>query len=130
MNFTWNRCTPSHSDTFLTTQTTPALKQPAEECVSRLLVELANDQMVMSNLFQRYRLCITSQADNAVGWEFHKSGRNGLFRKYNILDQLCDTTGQYIQDAWGLLHAASENNIAKTSQLRYLSATIHHLQPI
>ena len=54
---------------------------PADENVARLLVELADGQMVESVLLPRGGLCISTQAGCAVGCVFCMSGRNGLLRQ-------------------------------------------------
>lgn len=54
---------------------------PAGEGVARLLVELADGQMVESVLLPRGGLCISTQVGCAVGCVFCMSGRNGLLRQ-------------------------------------------------
>ena len=54
---------------------------PADENVARLLVELADGQMVESVLLPRDGLCISTQVGCAVGCVFCMSGRNGLLRQ-------------------------------------------------
>lgn len=54
---------------------------PAGEGVARLLVELADGQMVESVLLPRGGLCISTQVGCAVGCVFCMSGRNGLIRQ-------------------------------------------------
>jgi 23S rRNA (adenine2503-C2)-methyltransferase len=51
------------------------------EGVARLLVELADGQMVESVLLPRGGLCISTQVGCAVGCVFCMSGRNGLLRQ-------------------------------------------------
>ncbi|MFA6062400.1 MAG: RNA methyltransferase [Gallionella sp.] len=53
---------------------------PAGEEVARLLVELADGQMVESVLLPRGGLCVSTQVGCAVGCVFCMSGRNGLQR--------------------------------------------------
>lgn len=53
---------------------------PADEVVARLLVELADGQMVESVLLPRGGLCISTQVGCAVGCVFCMSGRAGLQR--------------------------------------------------
>jgi 23S rRNA (adenine2503-C2)-methyltransferase len=55
-------------------------EHPAAEGVARLLVELADGQMVESVLLPRGALCISTQVGCAVGCVFCMSGRNGLLR--------------------------------------------------
>jgi len=54
---------------------------PADEVVARLLVELADGQMVESVLLPRGGLCVSTQVGCAVGCVFCMSGRNGLLRQ-------------------------------------------------
>jgi len=54
---------------------------PADEEVARLLVELADGQMVESVLLPRGGLCISTQVGCAVGCVFCMSGRAGLLRQ-------------------------------------------------
>ena len=54
---------------------------PADDEVARLLVELADGQMVESVLLPRGGLCVSTQAGCAVGCVFCMSGRNGLLRQ-------------------------------------------------
>jgi 23S rRNA (adenine2503-C2)-methyltransferase len=54
---------------------------PADEGVARLLVELADGQMVESVLLPRGGLCISTQVGCAVGCVFCMSGRAGLQRQ-------------------------------------------------
>jgi len=54
---------------------------PADEGVARLLVELADGQMVESVLLPRGGLCVSTQVGCAVGCVFCMSGRNGLLRQ-------------------------------------------------
>lgn len=54
---------------------------PADEGVARLLVELADGQMVESVLLPRGGLCISTQVGCAVGCVFCMSGRGGLIRQ-------------------------------------------------
>ncbi len=54
---------------------------PADEDVARLLVELADGQMVESVLLPRGGLCVSTQVGCAVGCVFCMSGRNGLLRQ-------------------------------------------------
>ncbi len=51
------------------------------EGVARLLVELADGQMVESVLLPRGGLCVSTQVGCAVGCVFCMSGRNGLLRQ-------------------------------------------------
>jgi 23S rRNA (adenine2503-C2)-methyltransferase len=53
---------------------------PADEEVARLLVELADGQMIESVLLPRGGLCVSTQVGCAVGCVFCMSGRNGLQR--------------------------------------------------
>lgn len=54
---------------------------PAAEGVARLLVELADGQMVESVLLPRGGLCVSTQVGCAVGCVFCMSGRAGLLRQ-------------------------------------------------
>ncbi len=54
---------------------------PADEGVARLLVELADGQMVESVLLPRGGLCVSTQVGCAVGCVFCMSGRAGLLRQ-------------------------------------------------
>ena len=54
---------------------------PAANEVARLLVELADGQMVESVLLPRGGLCVSTQVGCAVGCLFCMSGRNGLLRQ-------------------------------------------------
>jgi 23S rRNA (adenine2503-C2)-methyltransferase len=54
---------------------------PAGEGVARLLVELADGQMVESVLLPRGGLCVSTQVGCAVGCVFCMSGRAGLQRQ-------------------------------------------------
>jgi 23S rRNA (adenine2503-C2)-methyltransferase len=54
---------------------------PADEGVARLLVELADGQMVESVLLPRGGLCVSTQVGCAVGCVFCMSGRAGLQRQ-------------------------------------------------
>jgi 23S rRNA (adenine2503-C2)-methyltransferase len=54
---------------------------PADEEVARLLVKLADGQMVESVLLPRGGLCISTQVGCAVGCVFCMSGRDGLQRQ-------------------------------------------------
>jgi 23S rRNA (adenine2503-C2)-methyltransferase len=54
---------------------------PADEEVARLLVQLADGQMVESVLLPRGGLCVSTQVGCAVGCVFCMSGRNGLLRQ-------------------------------------------------
>jgi len=54
---------------------------PAGEGVARLLVELADGQMVESVLLPRGGLCVSTQVGCAVGCVFCMSGRDGLLRQ-------------------------------------------------
>ncbi len=56
-------------------------EHPAGVGVARLLVELADGQMVESVLLPRGGLCISTQVGCAVGCVFCMSGRNGLLRQ-------------------------------------------------
>jgi 23S rRNA (adenine2503-C2)-methyltransferase len=54
---------------------------PADGEVARLLVQLADSQMVESVLLPRGGLCVSTQVGCAVGCVFCMSGRNGLLRQ-------------------------------------------------
>jgi 23S rRNA (adenine2503-C2)-methyltransferase len=54
---------------------------PADEGVARLLVELADGQLVESVLLPRGGLCVSTQVGCAVGCVFCMSGRDGLQRQ-------------------------------------------------
>ena len=54
---------------------------PADEGIARLLVELADGQMVESVLLPRGGLCVSTQVGCAVGCVFCMSGRAGLQRQ-------------------------------------------------
>jgi 23S rRNA (adenine2503-C2)-methyltransferase len=54
---------------------------PADGEVARLLVQLADGQMVESVLLPRGGLCVSTQVGCAVGCVFCMSGRNGLLRQ-------------------------------------------------
>ena len=54
---------------------------PADDEVARLLVELADGQMVESVLLPRGGLCVSTQVGCAVGCVFCMSGRAGLLRQ-------------------------------------------------
>ena len=56
-------------------------EHPAGEGVARLLVELADGQMVESVLLPRGGLCVSTQVGCAVGCIFCMSGRAGLLRQ-------------------------------------------------
>jgi 23S rRNA (adenine2503-C2)-methyltransferase len=56
-------------------------EHPAGEGIARLLVELADGQMVESVLLPRGGLCVSTQVGCAVGCVFCMSGRNGLLRQ-------------------------------------------------
>jgi 23S rRNA (adenine2503-C2)-methyltransferase len=56
-------------------------EHPAGEGVARLLVELADGQMVESVLLPRGGLCVSTQVGCAVGCVFCMSGRAGLLRQ-------------------------------------------------
>jgi len=56
-------------------------EHPAGEGVARLLVELADGQMVESVLLPRDGLCVSTQVGCAVGCVFCMSGRSGLLRQ-------------------------------------------------
>jgi 23S rRNA (adenine2503-C2)-methyltransferase len=56
-------------------------EHPASERVARLLVELADGQMVESVLLPRGGLCVSTQVGCAVGCVFCMSGRAGLLRQ-------------------------------------------------
>ncbi len=58
-----------------------ASEHPAGEGVARLLVELADGQMVESVLLPRGGLCVSTQVGCAVGCVFCMSGRAGLQRQ-------------------------------------------------
>ncbi|MDD4946709.1 MAG: 50S rRNA methyltransferase, partial [Gallionella sp.] len=59
---------------------------PADAEVARLLVQLADGQMVESVLLPRGGLCISTQVGCAVGCVFCMSGRNGLLRQLSSLE--------------------------------------------
>jgi 23S rRNA (adenine2503-C2)-methyltransferase len=61
---------------------------PADEEVARLLVELADGQMVESVLLPRGGLCISTQIGCAVGCVFCMSGRDGLQRQLSSLEMV------------------------------------------
>ncbi|MEW5904974.1 MAG: RNA methyltransferase [Pseudomonadota bacterium] len=61
---------------------------PANEEVARLLVELADGQMVESVLLPRGGLCISTQVGCAVGCVFCMSGRDGLQRQLSSLEMV------------------------------------------
>jgi 23S rRNA (adenine2503-C2)-methyltransferase len=54
---------------------------PADDEITRLLVELSDGQMVESVLLPRGGLCVSTQVGCAVGCVFCMSGRNGLLRQ-------------------------------------------------
>jgi len=56
-------------------------EHPADAGVARLLVELADSQLVESVLLPRGGLCVSTQVGCAVGCVFCMSGRNGLLRQ-------------------------------------------------
>ena len=56
-------------------------EHPADEGIARLLVELADGQMVESVLLPRGGLCVSTQVGCAVGCVFCMSGRDGLLRQ-------------------------------------------------
>ena len=56
-------------------------EHPAGEGIARLLVELADGQMVESVLLPRGGLCVSTQVGCAVGCVFCMSGRAGLLRQ-------------------------------------------------
>jgi 23S rRNA (adenine2503-C2)-methyltransferase len=56
-------------------------EHPADDEVARLLVELADGQMVESVLLPRGGLCVSTQVGCAVGCVFCMSGRTGLLRQ-------------------------------------------------
>ena len=56
-------------------------EHPAGKDVARLLVELADGQMVESVLLPRGGLCVSTQVGCAVGCVFCMSGRDGLLRQ-------------------------------------------------
>ena len=56
-------------------------EHPAGEGVARLLVALADGQMIESVLLPRGGLCVSTQVGCAVGCIFCMSGRNGLLRQ-------------------------------------------------
>ncbi len=61
-------------------------EHPAGEGVARLLVELADGQMIESVLLPRGGLCVSTQVGCAVGCVFCMSGRNGLIRQLDSLE--------------------------------------------
>jgi 23S rRNA (adenine2503-C2)-methyltransferase len=56
-------------------------EHPAEDGSARLLVELADKQMVESVLLPRDGLCVSSQVGCAVGCVFCMTGKSGLLRQ-------------------------------------------------
>lgn len=54
---------------------------PGEDGSARLLVDLADGQMVESVLLPREGLCVSSQVGCAVGCQFCMTGRDGLLRQ-------------------------------------------------
>ena len=62
-------------------QTSHYAHLPITMSVARLLVELADGQMVESVLLPRGGLCVSTQVGCAVGCVFCMSGRNGLLRQ-------------------------------------------------
>lgn len=60
-------------------------EHPASDGSSRLLVELADRQMVESVLLPRGGLCVSTQVGCAVGCVFCMTGRSGLLRQVGSL---------------------------------------------
>ncbi|MEF3193917.1 MAG: rRNA methyltransferase, partial [Halothiobacillaceae bacterium] len=56
-------------------------RHPAADGAERLLVELADGQMVESVLLPREGLCVSTQVGCAVGCTFCMTGRTGLLRQ-------------------------------------------------
>jgi 23S rRNA (adenine2503-C2)-methyltransferase len=63
-------------------------EHPANPEVARLLLELADGQLVESVLLPRGGLCISTQVGCAVGCVFCMSGRNGLQRQLSSLEMV------------------------------------------
>ncbi|TXG87736.1 MAG: rRNA methyltransferase, partial [Rhodocyclaceae bacterium] len=56
-------------------------EHPGEDSSARLLVELADGQMVESVLLPRDGLCVSTQVGCAVGCTFCMTGKDGLIRQ-------------------------------------------------
>jgi 23S rRNA (adenine2503-C2)-methyltransferase len=67
-------------------------EHPQGEDVSRLLVELADGQMVESVLLPRGGLCVSTQVGCAVGCVFCMSGRAGLVRHLGSAEIIAQVT--------------------------------------
>lgn len=63
-------------------------EHPASDGSSRLLVELADRQMVESVLLPRGGLCVSTQVGCAVGCVFCMTGRSGLLRQVGSLEMV------------------------------------------
>ena len=63
-------------------------EHPADDGSSRLLVELADRQMVESVLLPRGGLCVSTQVGCAVGCVFCMTGRSGLLRQVGSLEMV------------------------------------------
>ena len=63
-------------------------EHPGADGSSRLLVELANRQMVESVLLPRDGLCISSQVGCAVGCTFCMTGKSGLLRQLSSAEMV------------------------------------------
>ncbi|EMG4290054.1 TPA: RNA methyltransferase [Pseudomonas aeruginosa] len=63
-------------------------EHPASDGSSRLLVELADQQMVESVLLPRGGLCVSTQVGCAVGCVFCMTGRSGLLRQVGSLEMV------------------------------------------
>src|SRR5690606_32884450 len=61
-------------------------EHPGADGSSRLLVELADRQMVESVLLPRDGLCISSQVGCAVGCTFCMTGKSGLLRQLSAAE--------------------------------------------
>ncbi|WP_339414110.1 RNA methyltransferase [Pseudomonas sp. EA_35y_Pfl2_R5] len=61
-------------------------EHPASDGSARLLVELADKQMVESVLLPRDGLCVSSQVGCAVGCVFCMTGKSGLFRQLSTAE--------------------------------------------
>ncbi len=63
-------------------------EHPGEDGSSRLLVELADGQMVESVLLPRDGLCVSTQIGCAVGCTFCMTGRDGLLRQVSSAEMV------------------------------------------
>ncbi|MCU9947060.1 RNA methyltransferase [Pseudomonas sp. PDM13] len=61
-------------------------EHPAADGSARLLVGLADGQMVESVLLPRDGLCVSSQVGCAVGWVFCMTGKSGLLRQVGSME--------------------------------------------